>query len=98
MTSTRTANKDALWYISNRTYFKGSNLYGIVQPPLDFYEPAIGRLPHNWINELKGSDYIVYSYGTPIAWFKNGEWLVPNLKYSQTTSRHQSLVRRAINA
>lgn len=98
MTSTRTANKDALWYISQQQSFRGSNLYGIVQPPIDSYQPAIGRLPYEWINELKGSYYIVYSYGTPIAWFKNGEWLVPNLKYSQTTSRHQSLVRRAINA
>ena len=33
--------------------------------------------------------YVVYSYATPIAWWANGEWFVPPVRYSQTTSRHQ---------
>lgn len=39
--------------------------------------------------------YIVYSYATPIAVaFSNGEWEMLDGKYSVTTSKHQSLVRR----
>lgn len=33
--------------------------------------------------------YMVRSYLTPIAWFANGEWTIPAVKYSVTTSRHQ---------
>lgn len=38
--------------------------------------------------------YVVYSYATPIAWAVEGETLltVPDVRYSVTTSRHQSLV------
>lgn len=41
--------------------------------------------------------YVVYSYRTPIAWYseKHG-WTVPEVKYSQTTTRHQSVVRAAL--
>jgi hypothetical protein len=53
-------------------------------------------LPADYLDELKGVEYIVYSYGTPIAWFKNGEWTIPALKYSVTTSKHQNYVRRAV--
>lgn len=33
--------------------------------------------------------YAVYSYRTPIAWYANGFWFTPNVRYSVTTSRHQ---------
>ena len=40
-------------------------------------------------------DYVVWSYRTPIAWVKtNGEVVIPNIKYSVTTTRHQSVVKR----
>lgn len=40
--------------------------------------------------------YVVFSYGTPIAWGMAGRDLdIPDVKYSATSSRHQSLVRRA---
>lgn len=41
--------------------------------------------------------YVVKSYNTPIAWrLEDGTWEVPAEKYSRTTSRHQSVVRRAV--
>lgn len=42
--------------------------------------------------------YVVRSYYTPIAWFTvDRGWIVPQDKYSVTTSRHQGIVRRAIS-
>lgn len=42
-----------------------------------------------------GPVFVVYSYGTPIAWFTEADgWTIPDVKYSVTTSRHQSSVRR----
>lgn len=45
---------------------------------------------------LGEATYIVFSYGTPIAWGMAGRSLdVPDVKYSATSSRHQSAVRNA---
>lgn len=54
-----------------------------------------GQLPVAYWSELttaaQADDfYVVRSYITPIAWFANGVWYVPNVRYSVTTSRHQS--------
>ena len=42
--------------------------------------------------------YVVYSYGTPIMWvWMDGECprcVIPNDKYSRTTTRHQTVARR----
>lgn len=57
-----------------------------------------GRLPEPWREKffqakhsVPWSDfYVVYSYGTPIAWWtKAGGWTVPDVKYSRTTTKHQ---------
>lgn len=41
--------------------------------------------------------YVVFSYATPIAWFTAADgWVVPDVKYSVTTSKHQGVVRRAV--
>ena len=36
--------------------------------------------------------YVVWSYRTPIAWYTNGKWVKPNVRYSTTTSKHQGKV------
>ena len=36
-------------------------------------------------------------YGTPIAWHGDAGWQQSTTKYSSTTSRHQSIVKRALN-
>lgn len=60
-----------------------------------------GRLPQEFRGAYDAarftSDfYVIHSYATPIAWFANGVWTVPAVKYSVTTSRHQTQVRRGI--
>jgi len=53
-----------------------------------------GILPGSF--DLPGeAAYVVYSYDTPIAWFDAGEWTVPDVVYSRSTSRHQHTVRTA---
>ena len=53
-------------------------------------------------DEYRGRDlvsrpaYVVWSYDTPIAWWTDVHgWRVPEVKYSRTTSRHQSRVSLA---
>lgn len=41
------------------------------------------------------AEYYIYSYRTPIAWFKAGMWVIPDCSYSPTTSRHQNIARAA---
>ena len=45
-----------------------------------------------------GIDYVVYSYGTPIAYRAelSGQWIVPDVKHSVTTSKHQGTIRYAL--
>ena len=66
-----------------------------------------GRMPADEVARMKDSvvSYVIYSYATPIAyrrvadWNKNGtanyEWIVPDVRYSVTTSKHQGKVRTA---
>jgi hypothetical protein len=68
-----------------------------------------GRLPHDERSKLMDSvlTYVIYSYDTPIAyrrvsyWNRNGtanyEWIVPDARYSVTTSKHQGKVRTALS-
>lgn len=59
-----------------------------------------GRLPNRlWeiLRDLRTRQtYIpmIYSYGTPIAWFdrEHGVWVKPDVSYSMTTGRQQSYV------
>lgn len=62
-----------------------------------------GRLPEEFQDDLAHNYdhddfYVVMSYGTPIAWYANGVWSMPRVKYSVTTSKHQSIVKRGIPA
>lgn len=54
-----------------------------------------------WRADYDKIDYVVYSYNTPIAWHVNGtavsEWVYPVVKYSPTTSAHQSKIRTALS-
>ena len=95
-----TSNNNAGQFIANRVNFIGSNFMGQVQAPdhnpNDFR--TYGYLDVNNIALLNKDEpsYLVYSYATPIAWFGKVGWVLPAVKYSPTTSKHQSIVRRAI--
>jgi hypothetical protein len=55
---------------------------------------ATGRLPREFVESARSARYVIRSYATPIAWLaRDGQWVVPDVTYSPTTSRHQSLVR-----
>lgn len=73
----------------------------------------LGQLPDEWRakwRQDKGEiDYVIYSYETPIAWrvsdtwygnhgqTHSHRWVMPNVKYSLTTSKHQGKVRTALS-
>jgi hypothetical protein len=41
--------------------------------------------------------YTVLSYATPIAWFdRERGWVIPEVRYSVTTSKQQGKIRRAV--
>ena len=43
--------------------------------------------------------YVVYSYGTPIAWVeKDGNGYVPPINYSPITTNHQGIARLALES
>lgn len=58
---------------------------------------TLGHLPREFHASVADADFIVYSYATPIAWRTQGQWHIPNVKYSATTSRHQSRIFTAIS-
>ena len=57
-----------------------------------------GRLSFDWASHIDRPLYVVRSYATAIAWQNyDRTWVVPDDRYSATTSRHQSTVRRALD-
>ena len=53
-----------------------------------------GMLPREWKPYFQADEphYVIYSYGTPIAWHGVRGWVMPAVKYTLTTTRHQSTV------
>lgn len=92
--------RDAIHYIATGQQFKASALSG---SSFKKYTVDAGRLnaeEYAKLNEATHGEewvYVVFSYGTPIAWrIDGGEWYVVAQKFSVTTSKHQGLVRRAV--
>lgn len=57
-----------------------------------------GNLRGQWVEGYERPEYVVYSYAEPIATQEGDSvehrWITPE-KFSQTTSRHTAVVRRA---
>lgn len=57
-----------------------------------------GQMAHehsNIIKNLQDVDYVVHSYDTPIGVHsKSAGWVIPEAKYSPTTSKHQGYLRQ----
>jgi hypothetical protein len=75
-------------------------LHGNPRDPLEIVMlTPESQLPTGWAFVLRDSlvDYIVWDYDTPIAWHEAGnpDWIIPPVKYSKTTTRHQNLMRTA---
>ena len=92
----RTSNSGAVEYIANRQQFKANSMAGVYANAGDYINT--GRLDSDLIARMNSHqpDYVVYSYGTPIAWHHAGGWEIPAVRYSVTTSKHQGIVRRAV--
>lgn len=91
--------RNAPHYISAFVAFQGNSLRGEWYPA--GWPIPTGMLNDNERNLLGGLDgrfptYVVFSYSTPIAYAQDGAWYIVAQKFSRTTSRHQSVVRRAI--
>ena len=102
--TTKTSTRNAADLISKRQPFTTSgSLHG--EAPVGSLTGwgVTGRLPTEHADALladhrKGRvTYIVWSYGTPIAWHAvDTGWTVPDVRYTATTGRHQGEVRRAV--
>ena len=92
--------RDAHIYVAALAPFRGNSMHAhTVMPGTDI---STGMLNDDDRRRLYASNkanhvYVVWSYNTPIAWCVNGGWHVVTQKFSRTTSRHQSIVRRALS-
>lgn len=81
---------------------KGFKTGGSFWATIDRTEVYNGRMPDSVASEFEAHhregliDYYVLSFGTPIAWVRwDGVRVIPDIKYSVTTTRHQNIVREA---
>ena len=83
--------------MEEREPFERGNLRG-KRYESDEFIPT-GQLPQEHREALisirDATIYVVYSFLTPIAWIDTclDEWVIPDVRYSVTTTHHQSLVR-----
>jgi hypothetical protein len=92
-------------YVRSREAFKTGGALYAEGPKMPGYW-AEGRLHPSLRGSLAQADYVVYSYGTPIAWHLRADyaaeaghtWVVPAVKYSVTTSAHQNKIRTCLDA
>lgn len=95
------SRRDAGDYVANLWEFRGNSMLGRRVTPDSV---TFGYLPREHSDALAervlagAVGYVVYSYGTPIAWRDDAreEWIIPDVKYSSTTSRHQNIVKGAV--
>lgn len=87
--------------IARRETFRGNSMRGEVIPAgltgRNIYPTGI--LPEPWRTLLRTQSptYVVWSYSTPIAWVNHdGTHVIPDVKYSATSSRHQGHARRTL--
>lgn len=91
----RVTNKTAGASIAAKEAFEGNSISGM---PVNYTPSSTGRLNSENVAKLNADNpnYVVNSYGTPIAWHGDNGWTVPDQKHSSTTSVHQGIVRRAL--
>lgn len=78
--------------LSNRTEWHMGEMRGTAK-----VEWKWGRLDYSYRESVKRADYVVYSYSTPIAWHTPEGWVMPDVKYSPTTTTHQGKVSVALS-
>lgn len=88
------SSRGAWWtmspYVRAREAFKTHGALRAVEGAAGF---DLGQLPAEYAESAQSADYVVYSYRTPIAWHvPDTGWVMPDVRYSVTTSRHQSKI------
>ena len=97
----KVTNREAVGKIARREDFSNST-GSLTGKDLGIHPTGarFGWLPEWADRELSkvGRAFVVFSYNTPIGWFdyQRSKWVVPAAVYSNATSRHQGLLRRAI--
>ena len=97
-TTTRNANAIARAIRQGEDFTTSGALKGVANPSwvhTGRMSVTDGRVLYA-VHHTVGIDYVVYSYGTPIAYLAGGEWVTPDTKYSATTSKHQGTIRYAL--
>lgn len=82
---------EAMGAIEDRRPFTLRGLKGLRGAPDSF-----GYLPEEYHDRAAQADYVIYSYGTPIAWVTDGQPHCPDIGYSPTTAQHQYLTAHAL--
>lgn len=95
-----TTASDAWQFIRQRQPFKTSGaLWGTQEMVHSGRLEGIELIQFRRAIEEGHIDFIVMSYHTPIAWYNKTlkKWHVVRDKFSVTTSKHQTITRRAIS-
>jgi hypothetical protein len=93
----RINQSDAVEYIAQRLDFTAGTLTGRSDAPYGWGR-LIGSDCQMYRSAQTRIDYVVLSYGTPIAWhLPDYGWHLVDYRFSHTTSRHQSKVRQAVS-
>lgn len=108
-----TTRRRVLSALANLRTFQGNGshrydegLTGLVGPYRKMLGSLYGALPAAYATNLHHAEYVVYCYGTPIAWVTNADGatgpdddpqvnFMPDWQYSPTTTYYQGLVRQA---
>lgn len=89
----RTTITKAWRHLAKREPFHAGNLWA-TRTPFGFGELE-GEARRQFNRDA--STYVVYSYGTPIAWvLRNGHVRIPDVQYSKSTTDHQTLARQML--
>jgi hypothetical protein len=71
-------------------------LVGLTGPYVQLTATRYGALPTEYLGAMEHAQYVVYAYGTPIAWvLDNGRAFLPDWQYSATVTYYQNLIRAA---
>ena len=93
----RISGKEAPSYIGRREAFVSHGALSARQHtgPGDMLNfGKMGSEHSNIIKHLQDIDYVVHSYNTPIGVHSQSQgWVIPEAKYSPTTSKHQGQLR-----
>jgi hypothetical protein len=108
-----TTQRRVISALANLRNFQGNErhdldqgLTGLMGPYSRMLGAQYGALPPMYARYLDEAEYVVYCYGTPIAWVVNPDGAqsdgdlprvnyLPDWQYSATTTYYQGLVRRA---